>query len=223
MKNIQLYKVTDSYYQKGQRRRLVDSLHKKGIQDSKVLDAILQVPRHFFFDSTFIDKAYEDKAYPIGEEQTISQPYTVAFQTELLEIKKREKVLEIGTGSGYQAAVLATLGARVYTVERIKKLYTQATKRFKIYNPNIRNYFRDGFKGLAEFAPFDKIIVTAAAPSIPISLIQQLKINGVLVIPVGDETGQEMLKIIKVSEENSFIQENYGRFKFVPMLEKKVN
>jgi protein-L-isoaspartate(D-aspartate) O-methyltransferase len=215
--------VTDSYYQKGQRRQLVDSLYQKGIQDQKVLDAILQVPRHFFFDSTFIDRAYEDKAYPIGEEQTISQPFTVAFQTELLEVKKREKVLEIGTGSGYQAAVLAALGARVYSVERIKKLHIQATKRFKIYNPNIRNYFRDGYKGLAEFAPFDKIIVTAAAPSIPISLIEQLKLNGILVIPIGNNSAQQMLKIIKVSAENDFIQENHGTFRFVPMLRKKVN
>lgn len=215
--------MTDSYYQKGQRRRLVESLLQKGIQDTKVLDAILEVPRHFFFDSTFIDKAYEDKAYPIGEEQTISQPYTVAFQTELLEVKKREKILEIGTGSGYQAAILSTLGAKVYTVERIKKLHNQATKRFKAYFPNIRNYFRDGYKGLAEFAPFDKIIVTAAAPSIPMNLIQQLKVKGVLVIPVGDDSGQEMLKITKVSEENNFIQESHGRFKFVPMLPKKVN
>lgn len=215
--------MTDSYYQKGQRRQLVDSLYQKGIQDQKVLDAILQVPRHFFFDSTFIDRAYEDKAYPIGEEQTISQPFTVAFQTELLEVKKREKVLEIGTGSGYQAAVLAALGARVYSVERIKKLHIQATKRFKIYNPNIRNYFRDGYKGLAEFAPFDKIIVTAAAPSIPISLIEQLKLNGILVIPIGNNSAQQMLKIIKVSAENDFIQENHGTFRFVPMLRKKVN
>ncbi len=215
--------MTDSYYQKGQRRRLVDHLFQKGIHDQKVLDAILQVPRHFFFDTTFIDKAYEDKAYPIGEEQTISQPFTVAFQTELLAVKKREKVLEIGTGSGYQAAILSTLGARVYTVERIKKLYIQVTKRFKIYYPTIRNYFRDGHKGLAEFAPFDKIIVTAAATSIPISLLEQLKLNGILVIPIGDNSGQEMLKITKVSEENDFIQENYGAFKFVPMLTKKVN
>ena len=216
--------MTDTYYQKGQRRKLVDLLYQKGIEDSKILDAILQVPRHFFFDSTFIDKAYEDKAYPIGEEQTISQPFTVAFQTKLLEVKKREKVLEIGTGSGYQAAVLANLGARVYTVERIKKLHLQATKRFKAYNlPNIRNYFRDGYKGLAEFAPFDKIIVTAAAPTVPISLLEQLKLNGILVIPIGDNSGQQMLKITKVSNENDFIQEDHGTFKFVPMLKKKIS
>ena len=215
--------MTDSYYQKGQRRRLVEDLYQKGILDQKVLDAILQVPRHFFFDSTFIDKAYEDKAYPIGEKQTISQPFTVAFQTELLEVKRREKILEIGTGSGYQAAILAALGARVYSVERIKKLYTQAKTRFKIYNPTIRNYFRDGYKGLAEFAPFDKIIVTAAASAIPISLLEQLKINGILVIPVGNDKGQKMLKVRKISEENEFIQEDYGLFKFVPMLKKKIS
>jgi protein-L-isoaspartate(D-aspartate) O-methyltransferase len=216
--------VTDSYYQKGQRKKLVNTLHTKGIQDTKVLEAMLQVPRHFFFDSTFIDKAYEDKAFPIGEKQTISQPFTVAFQTELLGVQKREKILEIGTGSGYQAAILSNLGARVYTVERIKKLHLEATKRFNEYKlPNIRAYFRDGYKGLPEFAPFDKIIVTASAPKIPMPLIEQLKVDGILIIPIGGDESQQMLRIRKTSEENNFIQENHGTFRFVPMLEKKID
>lgn len=215
--------LPDSYHHKGQRRRLVEALKSRGISDERVLNAIELVPRHFFFDSSFLDKAYHDNAYPIGQGQTISQPYTVAFQTALLQVKKRDKVLEIGTGSGYQAAILAALGARVYTVERIKKLYTQAKNRFEDYQIyGIKSFFKDGYLGLKPYAPFDKIIVTAAAPDIPMPLIEQLKVGGILVIPVGGSQGQQMLRITKVSEENELTKESFGKFRFVPMLEKKV-
>ena len=215
--------LIDSYHQKGQRRRLVEELRSRGIADERVLKAIELVPRHFFFDSSFLDKAYDDNAYPIGQGQTISQPYTVAFQTALLQIRKRDKVLEIGTGSGYQAAILAALGARVYTVERIKKLFLQAQSRFENYQMyGIKTFFKDGFLGLKPYAPFDKMIVTAAAPEIPMPLIEQLKVGGILVIPVGGSKGQEMLRITKISEENEFTEERFGQFRFVPMLKKKV-
>ena len=214
--------MNDTYRHKGLRNRLIETLKKKGIQSKKVLDAMLKIPRHFFLDKAFEELAYEDKAFPIGLEQTISQPFTVAYQTELLDINKREKVLEIGTGSGYQAAVLAVLGARVYTVERHKPLHQKAKLMFKTLELiNIRAYFRDGYKGLAEFAPFDKIIVTAAAPFVPEPLKEQLKIGGKMIIPVDKDKAQQMQRWTKINE-TEFEIEYFDEFQFVPFLKGKV-
>ena len=215
--------MQDTYRHKGMRRRLIEEIRVKGIKNEAVLEAMNSLPRHFFLDKAFEEIAYEDKAFPIDENQTISQPYTVAFQSQLLEVKKRDKILEIGTGSGYQASVLALLGARVFTVERIKLLHLKAKNIFELLQlKNIRAYFKDGHQGLLTFAPFDKILVTAAASEIPMNLVEQLKVGGFLVIPYGtSHEQQEMLKITKVSEENEFIQEEYGRFRFVPMLKGK--
>ena len=212
-----MLKLEDSYRHKGQRRDLVNVIRKKGIKDEAVLNAINSVPRHFFFDSALHSHAYEDKAFPIGEGQTISQPYTVAFQTELLEIKHGDKILEIGTGSGYQAAILFLLGAEVHTIEYQPKLY-ERTKRFlPRLGVNINFYQGDGSKGLPHKAPFDKIIVTAGAPVVPNELLKQLKINGSLVIPVGDRQTQKMMKLTKISDKK-IIQEEYEDFAFVPLL-----
>lgn len=214
--------MNDTYRHKGLRKRLITILEKKGIQSQKVLNAMMQIPRHFFLDKAFEELAYEDKAFPIGLEQTISQPFTVAYQTELLEIQRREKVLEIGTGSGYQAAILAVLGARVYTVERHKPLHQKSKLMFKTLELiNIRAYFRDGYKGLPEFAPFDKIIVTAAAPFVPEPLKEQLKIGGKLVIPVDKNKAQEMQRWTKISK-TEFEIEYFDEFQFVPFLMGKV-
>jgi len=213
--------MEDNNRHKGMRKRLVKSLYEKGIRGTQILDAIQNIPRHFFLDKAFEEHAYDDKAFPIDQQQTISQPYTVAFQTELLNIKKRDKVLEIGTGSGYQSSVLAYMGARVYTIERHKSLYQNAKKMFQKLNLiGIRSFFADGNKGLGEFAPFDKILVTAAANHLPPALKEQLKIGGVLVIPVGDENSQTMLRITRVSETD-FKQDAFGEFRFVPLLKGK--
>ena len=199
------------------RRQLVAELQHKGIKDVRVLQAMMDLPRHFFLDNAFEEIAYEDKAFPIGKDQTISQPYTVAYQTCLLDVQKREKILEVGTGSGYQAAILALLGARVYTVERQELLHKKAKNLLEILKPgNIRCFYRDGYKGLPEFAPFDKIIVTAGASEIPKALQQQLKIGGVMVIPVGEKS-QKMLKITRIDEDQYEIQE-LADFRFVPFL-----
>ena len=213
--------IEDSYMHKGLRKNLVDTIRKKGITDDSVLAAILAIPRHFFLDSAFDKVAYEDRAFPIGEGQTISQPYTVAYQTQLLEIKPFDKVLEIGTGSAYQACVLAELKAQVYTIERQKKLYDQ-NKQFSFLKkyPGIRLFYGDGFVGLPTYAPFDKIIITAAAPKIPEKLIEQLKTNGVMVIPVDEGDGQRMLRITKLTD-GSLHEEKFDFFSFVPMLEGK--
>lgn len=209
--------LKDTYRHKGMRRQLIVQLREKGITDEAILSAMDQLPRHYFLDKAFEEWAYQDKPFPIGKEQTISQPYTVAYQSQLLEIKKRDKVLEIGTGSGYQAAILSLLGARVYTIERQELLYHRATTLLRKLNFNgIRCYLRDGYKGLPEFAPFDKILVTAGAPEVPTALLQQLTIGGVLVIPVG-EKGQKMLRITRV-EEQKFQKEELGNFRFVPFL-----
>lgn len=210
--------MQDSYRHKGMRRRLLTELQKKGITDSKVLAAMERIPRHFFLDKAFEEHAYEDKAFPIGNKQTISQPYTVAFQTQLLEVKKRETVLEIGTGSGYQAVILGALGARVYTVERQELLYRRTKEMIKIFRmPNIRCYLRDGTKGLPEFAPYDKIIVTAGASEIPAALRRQLKIGGRMVIPVGDK--QQVMYLIQRTGEDAWTEAETGDFRFVPFLE----
>ena len=209
--------MTDNYRHKGLRRKLVDTLRRKGIHSEQVLAAMELVPRHFFLDKSFESKAYIDQAFPIGNEQTISQPFTVAFQTQLLDIEKREKVLEIGTGSGYQAAILAALGARVFTIERQEVLHNRARKLLaQLGFGNIRCYFKDGYKGLPEFAPFDKILVTAGATEVPETLLKQLKMGGSLVVPVGDDV-QKMLRIIKISE-NEWQTEDWGDFRFVPFL-----
>jgi protein-L-isoaspartate(D-aspartate) O-methyltransferase len=202
------------------RRKLVDSLRIKGIKDEKVLSAIDLVPRHFFFDSSFLEFAYEDKAFPIGSGQTISQPYTVAFQTELLRPEKGMKILEIGTGSGYQACILATLGMKVYTIERQKLLYDKTKSLLKELNYHINTYYGDGYIGLKAHAPFDRVLITAAAPDIPQELIRQLKPGGIMVVPVGAKDIQIMKRIIKVSE-TEVMNETHGTFRFVPMLGEK--
>jgi protein-L-isoaspartate(D-aspartate) O-methyltransferase len=208
----------DTWRHKGMRSKLVETLREKGISDENVLNAIEKVPRHFFMDTAFDDLAYQDRAFPIGEGQTISQPYTVAYQTQLLEIKAFDKVLEIGTGSGYQACILAEMGARVFTIERQKKLYDSfKTFFFKSNYPAIKSFYGDGYEGLPTYAPFDKVIVTAAAPYIPEKLLQQLKIGGYMVVPVGGREGQRMFRIVKKGDDH-YENEVYDNFSFVPML-----
>lgn len=200
------------------RSKLVETLREKGISDENVLNAIEKVPRHYFMDTAFDDIAYQDRAFPIAEGQTISQPYTVAYQTQLLEIKPFDKVLEIGTGSGYQACILAEMGARVFTIERQKKLYDSfKTFFFKSTYPAIKFFYGDGYEGLPTYSPFDKVIVTAAAPYIPEKLLQQLKPAGYMVVPIGGREGQRMFRIIKKGEDK-YENEVYDNFSFVPML-----
>ena len=214
--------MKDTFRHKGLRKILVDKIRKKGISDESVLRMINEIPRHLFLDNAFVQFAYQDKPFPIGAGQTISQPYTVAFQTQLLELNPYEKVLEVGTGSGYQAAVLIGMEANVYTIERQKELF-QKTKEFLPelgYNCNF--YYGDGYKGLEQFAPFDKIIVTCGAPAIPEDLIQQLKIGGRMVAPIGKDNVQVMNLIEKTSETETKIT-THGEFSFVPMLNDKTN
>lgn len=214
-----LLKLEDTYLHKGKRRVLIALLREKGIKSERVLQAINILPRHFFFDSALISHAYEDKAFPIGEGQTISQPYTVAFQTELLDISEGERILEIGTGSGYQGSILKLMGAEVFTIEYQKNLH-DGTKRFlKRLGIDLHQFYGDGTGGLPQYAPYDKIIVTAGAPVIPEALIKQLKVGGILVIPVGDKKKQSMLKIIKTSS-STFDKEEFEGFAFVPLLGK---
>ena len=212
--------MKDTLRHKGLRNKLVLDIKNKGISDLKVLNAIQSIPRHLFMDSSFLDHAYQDKAFPISAGQTISQPYTVAFQTELLKISKGDKVLEVGTGSGYQTAVLCELGAIVYSIERQKELF----KKTSLFLPKIGYYpkkliFGDGYKGFENEAPYDSIIVTAGAPFIPKMLLSQLKINAKLIIPVGDKI-QKMTVITRVSKEK-FDKVEYGEFQFVPLLKEK--
>lgn len=199
------------------RRRLAEQLYAKGIKNTKVLNAIANVPRHLFMSSTLEPFAYNDNAYPIGADQTISQPWTVAYQTELLNPQEGEKVLEIGTGSGYQSAVLACCGASVYTVERIKNLYVSATKRFSELNIKVTCKYGDGYEGWAELAPYDKIIVTAGADSVPHNLLVQCKIGGSIVIPIMENNELRMIRLTRMSE-NNFNKEDFGTCAFVPML-----
>lgn len=211
--------MNDTFRHKGQRKKLVEKLAEMGIHDQKVLNAINTVPRHLFLDSSFEKHAYENKAFQIGAGQTISHPYTVAFQSQTLAIKPGDKVLEIGTGSGYQAAVLVELGAKIFSIERQKTLHTK-TKSFlrRIGYPQVKMFFGDGYKGLPNYAPFDKAIVTAAAPYIPEDLKLQLKIGGILCIPVDNENGkQTMHKITRISE-TEFDEVTSEEFSFVPML-----
>ena len=199
------------------RRKLVEELERKGIKDKTVLEAIGKVPRQCFVNISVLDDAYLDKALPISQGQTISQPYTVAVQTELLSIKSGEKVLEIGTGSGYQAAILAECGVEIYSIERQKKLFETTHEKLKSLGYKVKCIFGDGFEGLPEQAPFDKIIITAGAPVIPEKLLRQLKIGGVMVLPLGENGRQQMFRIIRISETD-FEQKNFGNFAFVPML-----
>lgn len=212
----------DLYYHKGMRRQLVKDLQEKGISDPKVLEAINSVPRHFFLDSAFDRIAYEDKAFDIGEGQTISHPFTVAYQTQLLELEKKDTVLEIGTGSAYQACVLAHYGCKVYTIERQKSLFfINQSFAYLRKHSNIKLFYGDGYAGLLPYAPFDKIIVTAAAPFIPPKLIEQLKIGGKMVIPVDGNNGKQTMLRLTKQEDNSIEQETFLDFEFVPMLTGK--
>lgn len=214
--------MKDSYRHKGLRQKLIDSLEIKGIKSNEVLEALNRIPRHLFMDSSFINFSYADKAFPIAAGQTISQPYTVAFQTELLDVKKHQKVLEIGTGSGYQTAVLLELGTRVYTIERQKELYQSATEILRSLGYKTSIHYGDGYEGLPSFAPFDRILVTAGANEVPEKLLDQLAVGGRMVIPVGDRFGQKMLLVEKESEE-LFNKSVHGNFAFVPLLPGKSN
>lgn len=213
--------MEDTYLHKGLRKKLVEEIKQKGIKDQKVLEAINKVPRHLFMDSSFTKFAYKDQAFPIGAGQTISQPYTVAFQTELLDVKKMDKILEIGTGSGYQAAILIELGAKVYTIERQKKLMLKAKALLpKIgYSPHF--FYGDGYSGLPSYSKFDKILITAAAPDIPEKLLEQLKIGGKMVLPMGSSYTQTMTLVEKTGEKD-YKKSEHGYFVFVPMLKGKV-
>ncbi|PZD79706.1 protein-L-isoaspartate(D-aspartate) O-methyltransferase [Mesonia sp. K7] len=212
--------MKDNYRHQGKRKQLVETVRAKGIKDEKVLTAIGKIPRHWFMDSSFEDHAYQDKAFPIAADQTISQPYTVAFQTELLAVEKGDHILEIGTGSGYQTAVLCELGAKVFSIERQQELYKK-TKLFlsKIgYRPKYMA-FGDGYKGLPDYAPFDKVIVTAGAPFVPKPLLAQLKVGGKLVIPVGENV--QVMTLYTRTSAKSFEKKEFGEFRFVPLLEDK--
>ena len=214
-------KLEDTYQHKGLRKKLIDSLRAKGITSELVLEAMYNVPRHFFLDSAFDKIAYEDRAFPIAAEQTISQPYTVAYQTQLLNIRRGDKILEIGTGSAYQASILAEMGAWVYTIERQRKLFESNRHFFfRAKYPNIKFFFGDGFEGLPTFSPFDKILITAAAPFIPPKLVEQLKTGGLMVVPVDEGDKQRMLRITKKAD-GSYSEEWFDYFSFVPMLKGK--
>jgi protein-L-isoaspartate(D-aspartate) O-methyltransferase len=217
-KSLEILNNTDKH--QGLRNQLVSLLKEKGIVDKYVLEAINKIPRHLFLNSTFADFAYQDKAFPIGEGQTISQPYTVAFQSQLLEVKKEDKILEIGTGSGYQTAVLFLMGAKVYSVERQNKLFKQTSLLLPKLGIRPKHLsFGDGYKGLPDHAPFDSIIVTAGAPTIPQALMAQLKIGGRLVIPLGEE--KQIMTLLIRKNETQFEKHEFGDFKFVPLLENK--
>jgi protein-L-isoaspartate(D-aspartate) O-methyltransferase len=211
--------IKDSFRHKGLRKKLVEELRIKGIHDENVLRAIETVPRHLFMDNAFLEFAYQDNAFPIGAGQTISQPYTVAFQSQLLQVKKGDKILEVGTGSGYQSSVLIELGAKVFSIERQKLLYDKTRLLLPDLGYFPKTFYGDGYKGLPLFAPFDKIIVTAGAPIIPEPLLQQLKVGGRMVIPVG-RYFQTMILIIK-KDENHFEKFECGQFRFVPLLNEK--
>lgn len=211
--------MMDTYRHKGLRKKLVELLQTKGIEDESVLNAINNVPRHLFMDNAFVNFAYRDQAFPIGADQTISQPYTVAFQSQLLEIKKGDKILEIGTGSGYQAAVLLEMGVKVHSIERHRSLHLKSKQKLEELGYKGKFFFGDGFEGLPTFAPFDKILITAAAPRIPEKLIDQLKVGGYLVIPLGSGENQQMIRLVK--EDTGVKEQQFGQFSFVPMLENK--
>ncbi len=209
--------MEDSFLHKGLRNKLVEDIRKKGIEDESVLTAMNKVPRHCFMDSGFINFAYKDQAFPIAARQTISQPYTVAFQTELLQVRKLDRILEVGTGSGYQTAVLIEMGAIVFSIERFKELYLKAKSTLDGLGYRPQLFYGDGYQGLPTYGPFDKILITAAAPEIPEELLTQLKVGGKLVAPVGDSTSQLMTLVEKTGAENYKTSE-HGYFVFVPMV-----
>jgi len=213
-------KVVDTHKHKGLRRQLVKILIQKGVENRAVLDAIGSIPRHVFMDSAFLQFAYEDTAFPIGADQTISQPYTVAVQTTLLEVKPGMKVLEIGTGSGYQAAVLDAIGCKVFSVERQKLLFKKAKKNLADMNTTVKVFYGDGYKGLPAFGPFERVLITCGAPFVPEALLDQLVEGGIMVIPLGQGVNQEMVKIKKLAD-GQFEETNHGAFRFVPMLPDK--
>ena len=217
-KTIQL--PDDNFKHQGMRKQLIEIVRSKGISDEVVLTAMMKVPRHFFFDQAFINQAYSDHAFPIGAGQTISQPYTVAYQTALLKLSKGEKVLEIGTGSGYQTCILCELGAKVFTIERQKELFDKTQKQLPLMGYSPKMFYGDGYKGLPTYAPFDKILVTCGAPFVPEELVKQLKIGGILVIPVGANEVQKMTLIQKISE-SEISKTELKEFRFVPMLEDR--
>ena len=214
--------MLDSFRHQGMRKQLVDHLKEKGIKDQNILGAINTIPRHQFLDTAFVNFAYQDKAFPIGSGQTISQPFTVAFQSQLLDLKPNEKVLEVGTGSGYQAAVLSLLDAEVFTIERQRDLFLKTKEFLPKLGYNCMFIYGDGYKGLPKFAPFDKIIITCGAPFIPEDLLAQLKVGGKMVAPIGDGNTQLMHLIEKISEKENKIT-THGNFSFVPMLNDKSN
>jgi len=210
----------DTFKHKGMRRQLIDELKKdERITNSSIFDAFYEIPRHFFLDRAFLEQAYSNKAFQIGAGQTISHPITVAFQTQMLEIKRGDRVLEIGTGSGFQTCILCQMGAKVYSIERQKELFLKVKKIMDHFRFNPKLQFGDGYKGMPIDAPFDKIIVTCGAPEVPQTLIDQLKVGGIMIIPVGEGGEQIMKRIIKISETELDVQE-FGTFKFVPMLER---
>lgn len=210
----------DTLKHQGMRKKLIDSIRAKGIEDEAVLNAMMRVPRHLFLDKAFLEQAYADHAFRIGSGQTISQPYTVAYQSSLLQVKKGDKVMEIGTGSGYQTCILMELGGRVFTIERQKELYDKAKEFLPRLGYMPKFFYGDGYKGLSSFAPFDKILVTCGAPFVPDALLKQLKIGGIMVIPVGAGNIQIMTTILKLSEDK-FEKHELKEFRFVPMLENK--
>ena len=214
--------MVDSYRHKGMRKKLVETIKQKGITNESILNAINKIPRHLFLDSSFLEFAYDDKPFPIGSGQTISQPYTVAFQTEILEVSRGHKVLEIGSGSGYQACVLEEMGAKVFSIERQKKLYLKTKEFIESLGYKIRFFYGDGNKGMPSFGPYDRILITAATPDIPDELIKQLKPGGMLVAPLGKGDVQTMIRLTK-DNDNKITEERYGNFRFVPMLKNKAD
>jgi len=214
--------LKDSYRHQGKRKILISELRQMGIQIPEILEAFYAVPRHFFMDLALDDLAYTNAAFQIGSGQTISHPYTVAYQTQLLEVKPKMKILEIGTGSGFQTSILCALGAKVYSIERHQELHVKAGAILKYLGYDARLRYGDGFLGWPSYAPFDRIIVTCGAPNIPIELKNQLAVGGIMIIPVGEGAEQKMLKIIRLSDDE-FVDESFGTFKFVPMLESKVS
>jgi protein-L-isoaspartate(D-aspartate) O-methyltransferase len=214
--------LTDTYRHKGLRKNLIEKIRSREVADENVLEAMLKVPRHFYFDGAFLEKAYIDNAFPIGAGQTISQPSTVAIQTTLLQLKPGEKVLEIGTGSGYQSAVLCQLDVKVFTIERQKLLFQKSKKLLAKLGCKAKVFYGDGFKGLPQYAPFDKILITCGAPFVPEDLVKQLKAGGRMVIPVGSGSIQDMV-VVEKSEDGEVKKSSHGKFSFVPMLDDKAN
>jgi len=212
--------MVDSYRHKGMRKKLVDTIRGKGITNENILEAINKIPRHHFLDSSFLEFAYDDKPFPIGSGQTISQPYTVAFQTEILDISKGHKVLEIGSGSGYQACVLEEIGAKVFSIERQRKLYHKTKEFIGKLGYKIKFFYGDGYKGVPAFAPYDRILITA--PEIPDEVLQQLKPGGKLVVPLGGGDVQTMIRLTKLPD-GEITRETFGAFRFVPLLKNKAD